>query len=66
MYTCIQGMEKITGISIINDTGICSDHSLIISKIDLGIEKFQVSKEREERIDFKRIMNNSYVRAGAA
>jgi hypothetical protein len=44
-YTCIQGMEKVTGITIVKDTGINSDHDLVISKLDLGIEKFQVSNE---------------------
>jgi hypothetical protein len=39
--------------------GIHSDHSLNISRIDLGIENFEVSKDCEERIDFKRIMNIS-------
>jgi hypothetical protein len=56
MYTCIQGLEKITGISIINDSGISSDHALIIiSKINLGIEQFQISKEKEEHINYKKI-----------
>jgi hypothetical protein len=57
MYTCDQGLGKILGISLINDTGINSDHVLMLNKIDLGIEKFKVTKEREERIDFRRIMN---------
>ena len=55
--TCSQGMEKVTGISIINDTGINSDHVLVISKIDLGIKNFEIRKEHEERIDYKSIMN---------
>jgi len=54
-----QGLEKNTGITIIPDLGIHSDHSLNISRIDLGIENFEVSKDCEERIDFKRIMNIS-------
>jgi hypothetical protein len=45
MYTCSQGIEKVTGISTINDTGINSDHALVISKIDLGIKRFEISKE---------------------
>ena len=57
MYTCSQGLQKITGISLIEDTGTNSDHVLVLSKIDLGIEIFQASKEQEERVDFKRIMN---------
>lgn len=56
MYTCNLGLEKISGISIVNKTGIHSDHELIISKIDQGTDKFEISKEREERIDFQRIM----------
>jgi len=57
MYTCDQGLGKILGISLINDTGINSDHVIVLNKIDLGIEKFKVTKKREERIDFRRIMN---------
>jgi hypothetical protein len=57
MYTYLQGLEKITGISIINDSGISTDHALIISKINLGIEQFQISKEKEERINYRKIMN---------
>jgi len=36
------------GISIINDTGISLDHALVISKIDLGTDKFEISKEHEK------------------
>jgi hypothetical protein len=57
MYTCKQGLQKITGISIVKDLGVASDHSLIVNKIDLGIENFHVSKDKEERIDFRQIMN---------
>jgi hypothetical protein len=57
MYTCHQGLERIMGIAIVNDTGINSDHMLVVSNIDLGIQKFEVSTDREERIDFRRIMN---------
>ena len=57
LYTCTEGLEKITGTSIINDTGVFSDHHLVINKIDLGIAPFQISKEKEERIDFKKVMN---------
>jgi len=57
LYTCSRGLDKLTGISIIQDSGIYSDHSLIINKIDLGIEPFQISKAKEERIDFRKIMN---------
>jgi hypothetical protein len=47
----------VTGIKIIQDTGVLSDHNMIISKIDLGIEKFKISTEKEERFEFRRIMN---------
>ena len=57
MYTCSAGLEKITGITIISDAGINSDHAMIINKIDLGIQNFKISTKKEERIDFKRIMN---------
>jgi hypothetical protein len=57
MYTSHQGLERVMGIATVNDTGINSDHMLIVSNIDLGIQKFEVSTDREERIDFKRIMN---------
>lgn len=57
MYTCTQGLEKLTGMSVVKDSGIYSDHDLIIHKIDLGIEPFQASKATEEIIDFKKIMN---------
>jgi hypothetical protein len=57
MYTCHQGLERVMGIAIVNDTGINSDHMLVVSNIDLGIQKFELSTDREERIDFKTIMN---------
>ena len=57
MYACKQGLQKITGISIVHDSGINSDHRLVINKIDLGMEEFQISKDKEERIDFRSIMN---------
>jgi len=57
MYTCHQGLERVMGITIVNDTGINSDHMLVVSNIDLGIQKFELSTDREERIDFRRIMN---------
>jgi len=56
-YTCAQGLTTISGITIVKDTGINSDHDLVISKVDLGIEQLQVSKDKEERINFKKIMN---------
>jgi hypothetical protein len=57
MYTCHQGLERVMGIAIVNDTGINSDQMLIVSNIDLEIQKFEILTDREERIDFKRIMN---------
>lgn len=46
MYACSEGIEKVMKISII-----------ILSNIDLGLKKFEVRKEKEERIDFKRILS---------
>jgi len=57
MYACTRGKEKVTGISLAPDIGISSDHVLVISKIDLGIEAFEVCKDKEERFDYKKIMN---------
>jgi len=57
MYTTKIGLQYSIGITIVQDTGILSDHDMIINKFDLGIEKFEISKEKEERIDFKSIMN---------
>jgi hypothetical protein len=33
------------------------DHDMVISKLDLGMDVFKVTEEKEERIDFRRIMN---------
>jgi hypothetical protein len=57
MYTTKNGLQYSIGITIIQDTGILSDHDMIINKFDLGIEKFEISKEKEERIDFRRMMS---------
>jgi hypothetical protein len=57
MYTCHQGLQRVMSIAIVNDTGINSDHMLVVSNIDLGIQKFELSADREEKIDFKTIMN---------
>jgi hypothetical protein len=57
----MQGLPHVTGITIIQDTGIFSDHYMIISKCDFGIEKFEIFKDKEERIDFHCIMNISMV-----
>ena len=57
MFASIEGMPNVLGISIINDAGVHSDHNLVINKIDLGIKKFQISKEKEERINFQWIMS---------
>jgi len=56
MYTLPQYLTHITGIVIIPDTGEYSDHNLVISKCDLGLTKFSISKEKEERIDYRRVM----------
>jgi hypothetical protein len=57
LYACPYGLEKIMGPSIIMDMGIFSDHMLVINDIDLGIKKFALSKDRDEQIDFRKIMN---------
>jgi hypothetical protein len=57
MYTTNHELAYVKGITIIQDTGIFSNHDLVISKIDLGIEKFTISNEKEERFDYKQIMN---------
>jgi len=57
MYTSKQGLEHVTGITITHDTRILSDHDLVISKIDLGIKKYAISYAKEERVDFRSIMN---------
>jgi len=56
MYTFPKYLPLITGITILQDTGIFSDHDLVISKCDLGIQLLSISKEKEEKIDFKQIM----------
>jgi len=56
MYTLPQYLTHITGIVIISDTGVYSDHNLVISKCDLGLTKFSISKKKEERIDYRRVM----------
>jgi hypothetical protein len=57
MFTTKHGLQFVMGITIISDTGISSDHDLIISKIDLGLKQFLLSDEKEERIDFRSILN---------
>jgi hypothetical protein len=57
MYANHQGINCVNGISIIQDTGIPSDHDMVISKIDIGISKFEVCKDKEQRIDFQQNMN---------
>jgi hypothetical protein len=56
MYTFPENIPNITGIVIVQDTGIFSDHDLFISKCDLGLKKFTISSEKEERIDYRQIM----------
>ena len=57
LYAWPQGLENFLGASIIKDTRIFTDHSLVISNIDLGIRKFVANKEHKEQIDFRRVMN---------
>jgi hypothetical protein len=57
MYTTKQGLPYILGITIIQDMGIHSDHDMIINKFDLGIKLFEISKEKEEKIECWQIMN---------
>ena len=52
MYTTAQGLNYVTGITIVQDTGILSDHDMVISKLDLGIESFSISTEKEEWFNF--------------
>ena len=44
-------------MTIVQDTGILSDHDMVISKLDLGIESFSISTEKEEWFNFWQIMN---------
>jgi hypothetical protein len=57
MYTTTQGLNYVIGITIVQDTGILSDHDMVISKLDLGIESFSISTEKEEWFNFWQIMN---------
>jgi hypothetical protein len=50
-------IRKVMGLSMINDVGINLDHALIISNIELGLEKFEICRDREEKIDFRKVMN---------
>ena len=47
MYTSQASLTSNLGIAIIQDAGILSDHDLIISSIDLGIEQYHPSKEKQ-------------------
>jgi hypothetical protein len=57
MYSEASQMYYINGITILQDTGILSDHDLVISKFELGLKKYDVSKAKEERIEYREIMN---------
>jgi hypothetical protein len=61
MYTDLQGMQHIQGITIAHDTEIFSDHSLVITKMELGLKKYTISQAKEERVDYRRIMNTPVV-----
>jgi hypothetical protein len=49
MYTSTPGLANILGISIVQDTGISSNHYLVFTKIDLGIKQYHINKEKEEQ-----------------
>jgi hypothetical protein len=55
MYTATPGLANIKGISIVQDTGGSSDHDLVITKMDLGIEQYHINKEKEELIFLKEL-----------
>jgi hypothetical protein len=57
MYSDPAAMQFNTGVIILQEIGISSDHNLVISKFDFGMKKFDFSSDKEERIDFRRIMN---------
>jgi hypothetical protein len=57
MYTTAQGLNYVTGMTMVQDTGILSDHDMVISKLDLGIENFSISTEKEEQFNFQQFMN---------
>jgi len=57
MFTTQQGLLHITGTIIIQDTGIQSDHDMVVSKLDLGLKKFIISTAKEERVNYQLIMN---------
>jgi len=57
MYTQKLAKSYITGITIIEDMGIFSDHNMVISKCDLGMQEFKISDEKQEKIDFRKILN---------
>ena len=57
MYTSPHDQLHVQGIAIVKDMGIHSDYDMVVSKIDLGIQRFDISKEKEEQIDFRHIMN---------
>jgi len=47
-------MSYIAGITIIQDTGISSDHDLIITKCNFGTKIFEFSKGKEENLTIDR------------
>lgn len=57
MYTSSSGLPNVLGIQIVHDAGVNSDHDLVINKLDFGIKKFQMSREKEERFNFQKIIN---------
>jgi hypothetical protein len=48
MYSLVQGLQHVKGIAIIQDTGIYSDHDMVVSKIDLGFKRMEICQDKEE------------------
>lgn len=57
MYNVKHGLSYILGSTIVQDTGILSDHDMFISKFDLGIKKLEINCKKEECFDFRHIMS---------
>jgi len=55
MYTTNRDLIHVTGITIVQDTGIPSDHDMVISKIELGIENFNISNKKRNDSTFDRL-----------
>jgi len=57
MYCNQLGLIHVMGTSIIQDTGVFSDHDMVITKCDFGYNKTSLCQDKEERISFRDIMN---------